>query len=71
MENGLERKTDNENKTIFQMAAVNLVAFYIFRHLTGPEMSVVVKLPAMVRSHVNIPEFKGVDQFGQEVKKTG
>ena len=51
------------------MAAVNLVAFCIFRHLTGPEMSVVVKLPAMVRSHVNIPEFNAVDQFGQEVNK--
>ena len=33
------------------MAAVNLAAFYISRHLTG-EMSVVVKLPAMVRSQV-------------------
>ena len=64
MENGLERKTDNENKTIFQMAAVNLAAFYISRHLTGREMSVVVKLPAMVRS----PEFIDDDQFGQEVK---
>ena len=37
--------------------------------LTGPEMSVVVNLPAVVRSHVSIPEFNAVDQFEQEVNK--
>ena len=34
------------------MAAVNLAAFYISRHLTGEMSVIVVKLPAMLKSQV-------------------